>query len=82
MEHVLTQNHAHTSIRKLYLSRRAEIISKILEKSSGEISRFVEEICDPDFNATKDEALFAKCLDWMEENLTKSEKSTSTTKFL
>ena len=69
MEHDLTQNHANTSIRKLYLSRRAEIISKNLEKSSEGVSRFVEEICDPDFNATKDEALFAKCLNWMEENL-------------
>lgn len=70
MEHDITQNQANKpSIRKLYLSRRAEIISKSLEKNGEGISRFVTEICDSSFNATKDEILFAKCLHWMENNL-------------
>lgn len=69
MEHEITQNPASTSIRKLYLLRRAEIISKTLEKNGDGISHFVAEICDPNFNATKDEILFARCLHWMEDNL-------------
>ena len=57
------------SVRKMYLDRRAVLIRQNFESNRENLTTFVSQVCSEDFNATRDEALFAKCLEWMHQNL-------------
>lgn len=59
------------SIRKLYLSKRARAIKDSFEQKRDSLQEFVKEVESSSFNATRDELLFAQCLNWMQENLYK-----------
>lgn len=56
------------TIRRRYLTKRAEVLRESLEKSSN-IEDFIRQIESSEFNATKDELLFSKSLMWMQDNL-------------
>jgi len=58
------------SIRKMYLAKRAAVLRDNLQKN-GNIEAFVRDVESSNFNATKDELLFAQCLGWMQDNLYK-----------
>lgn len=57
------------SIRSLYLNKRAELIRQHLHSQQENIPALVLQICSNEFNATRDEILFARCLEWMQANL-------------
>lgn len=57
------------SIRKMYLTKRAGLIRETLEMHKDDITGFLSEVRSNEFNATKDEMLFAHCLNWMQANL-------------
>lgn len=59
------------SIRKMYISKRANVLRDSFEQNSGNIEQFVREVESSSFNATRDELLFAHCLSWMQDNLYK-----------
>lgn len=61
--------HNPVSIRQTYLTRRAELIREHLEVDQDSIPQFIGQICADDFNATRDEVLFARCLEWMHANI-------------
>lgn len=66
-----TEQHAcnTVSIRKTYLSRRADLIREHLDGERASLDGFIGQICSESFNATRDEVLFARCLEWMKNNL-------------
>lgn len=66
-----TQHETHNtvSIRASYLKKRAELIRQHLHSRQENIPAFVSQICSEEFNATRDEILFARCLEWMQANL-------------
>lgn len=57
------------SIRKMYLNKRASVIRDSLEMHKSNIQGFISQVHSSEFNATKDEMLFAQCLKWMQANL-------------
>jgi transcriptional regulator GlxA family with amidase domain len=57
-----------TSIKKLYLNKRAKVLRDTFEKNAN-VQGFVSEVESSAFNATKDELLFAKSLTWMQNSL-------------
>lgn len=57
------------SIRKVYLNKRAAIIRDTLAGAQNDIGGFIRQIQSREFNATKDEILFSRCLQWMRDNL-------------
>ncbi|MBF0107383.1 MAG: helix-turn-helix transcriptional regulator [Deltaproteobacteria bacterium] len=57
------------SIRKLYLNKRANVLRESFEQNNHNIQDFVKDVESSSFNATRDELLFAQCLNWMQENL-------------
>ena len=57
------------SIRKMYLSKRANAIRETLTTLKNDIPSFINEVRSTQFNATKDEILFAQCLQWMQANI-------------
>lgn len=57
------------SIRKMYLHKRAQVLHKNFEENAEDIQNFVKAVHAEDFNATKDELLFARSLHWMSANL-------------
>lgn len=57
------------SIRKMYLNKRAGLIRQSLEGHRDNIHGFIREVHSTEFNATKDELLFARTLQWMQANL-------------
>lgn len=63
-----TKDHNGTSIKKLYLEKRAKILRDSFDKNKANYKNLAGEIESTQFNATKDELLFAKCLSWMHEN--------------
>lgn len=58
-----------TSIRKLYLNKRADVLRETFVKKRNQIESFVKDVESSQFNATKDELLFARSLCWMHDNL-------------
>lgn len=63
------QESKNLSIRKMYLSKRAGLIRQSLEGHRDNITGFIREVHSSEFNATKDELLFARSLQWMQANL-------------
>lgn len=57
------------SIRKMYLNKRATVIRESLETHKKNIQGFISQVHSSEFNATKDEILFAQCLKWMQASL-------------
>lgn len=57
------------SIRKMYLDKRAGLIRQSLEGHRENIGGFISQVHSSEFNATKDELLFARTLQWMQGNL-------------
>ena len=60
-----------TSVRKLYLNKRADVIRQAFEQKRSNLHEFVLDVQSSAFNATKDELLFAKSLQWMQDCLHK-----------
>ncbi len=58
-----------TSVRKTYLTRRAHVIREVFKNHDSNFNGFVSEVRSQQFNATKDEMLFASCLQWMQQEL-------------
>ena len=57
------------SIRKQYLSKRAGLIRQSFGVQEFKLETFINDIQSHEFNATKDELMFAQCLQWMQQNL-------------
>lgn len=57
------------SVRKTYLNKRAEQIRENLNLSDVVFERVIQDIQSQSFNATRDELLFAECLQWMKSQL-------------
>lgn len=70
---VTLENRGHKSsemsLRKVYLNKRAVVLRESFEKNRESVKSFVGEIESSNFNATKDELLFAQSLTWMQTNL-------------
>lgn len=65
-----TQNQTNlTSIKKLYISKRAKVLRDTFDRKNSNIQGFVSEVESSTFNATKDELLFARSLSWMQNSL-------------
>ncbi len=62
-------NDKAVSIRKLYLTKRAGLIRENFGTPTFVLGNFIREIQSQEFNATKDELMFAQCLDWMQQHL-------------
>ena len=58
-----------TSVRKTYLTRRAEIIRETFKSHQNNFDLFIQEVQSDKFRATKDEMVFAACLQWMQKEL-------------
>lgn len=57
------------SVRKTYLNRRAEIIRETFKSHQDNFHSFIQEVQSEKFRATKDEMVFATCLQWMQNEL-------------
>lgn len=64
-----TSDEKTTTIRKMYLDKRANVIRDSLSVKDGSIRSLIDEIQSDSFNATKDELLFSNCLKWMQDHL-------------
>lgn len=71
-----------TSIRKMYLNKRAELIRESFFDQEKSIAQFIKQVETGEFNATKDEMLFAKALHWMQKNLHTEASINDLSKFL
>jgi transcriptional regulator GlxA family with amidase domain len=58
-----------TSVRKLYLNKRASVLRESFVQNRHDIEHFVHDVESSSFNATKDELFFASSLSWMQSNL-------------
>lgn len=58
-----------TSVRRLYLNKRASVLRESFTQNRHDIEHFVHDVESSSFNATKDELLFARSLSWMQSNL-------------
>lgn len=63
------QSEKNLSIRKMYLNKRAGVIRESLENHKKNLQGFISQVHSSEFNATKDEMLFAQCLKWMQASL-------------
>lgn len=57
------------SIRKMYLNKRAGLIRQSFGQPEFVMQNLIQEIQSQQFNATKDELMFAECLKWMQQQL-------------
>ena len=58
-----------TSVRKLYLNKRASVLRESFTQNRHDIEHFVHDVESSSFNATKDELLFARLRDPLEQRL-------------
>jgi len=65
----LKSHEKSVSIRKMYLSKRANAIRESFAIQAYDLQKLVFDIQSHEFNATKDELLFARCLKWMQDQL-------------
>lgn len=64
-----SQKSSETSLRKVYLHKRASVLRESFGKNRENVKSFINEIESSTFNATKDELLFAQSLTWMQAHL-------------